>query len=188
LLESDRSQTRHSRSPKPHLKISDRLYNSKTQQAIAIKQQTPDRLKHHLKISDRLHNHKIQQAIAIKQDIPDRLKHHLKIPDSSQMKKAIATKSKKTSIAYSLIESDRYQTTNSRSPKTSSQNLPSLSNQKEIAPKSKKILIAYSFLESDRYQSDIPDRLKHHLKICDRPQMKKGSLLNLKKHRSPTHC
>ncbi|WP_190316052.1 hypothetical protein [Pseudanabaena sp. UWO310] len=41
-------------------------------------------------------------------------------------------------IAYSLLESDRYQTRHSRSLKTSSQNLRSLSNEKAISPKSKK--------------------------------------------------
>ncbi|WP_369122821.1 hypothetical protein [Pseudanabaena sp. 'Roaring Creek'] len=54
-------------------------------------------------------------------------------------------------IAYSLLESDRSQTRHSRSPKTSSQNLRSLSNEKAIATKSKKTSIAYSLLESDRY-------------------------------------
>jgi hypothetical protein len=48
---------------------------------------------------------------------------------------------------------DRHQKRHSRSPKTSSQNLRSPSNEKEIATKSKKTSIAYSLLESDRSQT-----------------------------------
>jgi hypothetical protein len=44
--------------------LSDRLYNYKTQQAISLKQDIPDRLKYHLKICDLIYSDKTQQAIA----------------------------------------------------------------------------------------------------------------------------
>ncbi|MFM7887823.1 MAG: hypothetical protein ACKPCM_14285 [Pseudanabaena sp.] len=92
LLESDRSLMKNSRSPKP----SSQNLRSPTHswKAIAIKQQTPDRPKHHLKISDRL-------LITRKRSLPND-----KLPIAQNI-------ISKPVIAYSLLKSDRYQTTNS---------------------------------------------------------------------------